>query len=149
VRESFAAEGHEGATGRLDLKIRLGAAATIAVEVKLGEAERADTGKGAGYCRSVKADQYILLVTEANDEDYCGFRPRRWVDVCLQLRLLARRFLNMSAHLKAGKVLAFAAAVEQNLLKFQPDIPHVGGELAAAPILPQITDPPHSSLQLS
>ena len=47
----------------------------LVVELKLREAAESDTAKNAGYFRSVKADRYILMVKDAADEDYCGFKP--------------------------------------------------------------------------
>src|SRR5437773_2571279 len=44
-RESRTTEGHEGRTGRIDLGIWLGAKRGLAVEIKLGNADQADTEK--------------------------------------------------------------------------------------------------------
>jgi hypothetical protein len=136
-REIFVAEGHEGSTGRLDLKVRLGPA-VIVVEIKLTDAETADTVKNAGYKRSAKADKYILLINEAEENDYWKFQPRRWADTCRELRCLAARFCKDRDLLKAAMVLAFVAAVEQRLLGYR----RLGANtpIADAVILPSVTD---------
>jgi len=147
VRERCVIRGHEGSAGRLDLEIRLGDTAVLVVEVKLGEAESADTGKGVGYCRSVEIDQhdarfkkYVILVLDAADEEYYGFKPRLWADVCVELRLMAARLCKRREHLRAAMTLAFIAAVEQNLLKLRPMMRGSVDEVAAALSLPRITE---------
>jgi hypothetical protein len=147
ARERRVPHGHEGSAGRLDLEIRLGDAALVVVEVKLGEAEGADTEKGTGYCRSVKAERheeqfqkYVILVLDAADEEYHGFKPRLWADACVELRLIAARFCKRGEHLRAAMILAFVAAVEQNLLKLRRIVPGAGDEVVAALALPRITD---------
>jgi len=147
VRERLVLQGHEGSAGRLDLEIRLGDKALLVVEVKLGEAESADTEKGKGYCRSMEIDRhdarfkkYVILVLDAADEEYYGFRPRLWTDACVELRLIAATLCKRSEHLRAAMVLAFIAAVEQNLLKLRAVMRGSGDEVAAALTLPRITD---------
>jgi hypothetical protein len=137
TRERCVPEGHEGSSGRLDLEIWLGDAVSLVIEVKVVGAEDADTQKGAGYCRSVQADRYIILVLEAEDDEYYGFKPRLWADVCVQLRLIAVRLCKRKEHLRAAMMLGFTTAVEQNLLKLRPECRN---ELAAALSLPPITD---------
>jgi len=69
AREQRVLEGHEGSTGRLDLKISFSDAVLLAVEVKLEEAEGADTVKGKGYIDALRKDpklprcqRYVILV---------------------------------------------------------------------------------------
>lgn len=109
VREKSVLYGHEGSSGRLDLEIRLGDAVLLVVEVKLGSAEDADTKKGAGYCRSIEEQQeyerlkrYIILVVDADDEDYCGFKPWLWEDACIELRRIAVRLYKQGLYLRAA-----------------------------------------------
>jgi hypothetical protein len=60
--------GHDDSSGRLDLDIRIGDEIVLIVEVKLDDADRADTAKGTGYCRSVEVEEpevrfkkYVIL----------------------------------------------------------------------------------------
>ncbi len=142
TRELHVSEGHVGASGRLDLEIKLGDAVLLVVEVKLGEAESADTEKGAGYYRSIEAAhpdcqfrEYVILVLDAADIDYFKFKPRLWADACIELRVIAARRCARSEYLKAAMTLAFVAAVEQNLLGLR----RARGS-AAALTLPPITE---------
>lgn len=143
-RESRVCYGDEGRTGRLDLKIRLGDVALLVVEVKLGEAEYADTEKQADYRAALEAEKptplLVILVVDAADEEYHGFRPQLWADACIGLRLAAVRSCGRQEHLRAAMILAFVAAVEQNLLGFQ----WVGREfqhgVAASLVLPRATE---------
>lgn len=142
TRESRVPEGHEGSSGRLDLEIQLGGDVLLVVEVKLGEAESADTEKGAGYYRSIEAAhpdcqfrEYVILVIGAADIVYFKFRPRLWADACIELRVIVARLCARSEHLKAAMTLAFVAAVEQNLLRLRRA--HGG---AAALTLPPMTE---------
>jgi hypothetical protein len=126
VRERRVKQGHEGSTGRLDLHIRFGDSALIVVEVKLSSADHADTQKDEGYRKSVEAEEpaipfkaFVILTPEAEDEDYDGFKPRRWADACIELRVAAARLCGNKGYLTAGMILGFTAAVEQNLLGFR------------------------------
>lgn len=147
TRERYVPQGHERSSGRLDLDIRLGDAAVLVVEVKLGEAENADTQKGTGYCQSVEIGQYaarfkkyVILVLDAADEEYYGFKPRLWTDVCVELRVMAAKLCKRGEYLRAAMNLAFTAAVEQNLLKLRPPERGSADEVEAALTLPPITD---------
>lgn len=144
VRERWVPEGHEGSSGRLDLEIQLGDVALLVIEVKLGEADSADTEKGMGYCHSVEAEhqdrrikRFVILVLNAADEDYHGFRPRLWADVCVELRLIAVRLCAQSEYLRAATILAFVVAVEQNILGLGPVAGSVD-KVVAALALPRI-----------
>ncbi len=138
ARESLVANGHDGSRGRLDLKIDFEDQAILVVEVKLTDAEVADTVKNEGYRRSVEAahapSAYVIVVSAAEDEDYSGFRPRLWSDVCIELRLAALQlFRDKEQVLLPGMLLSFAAAVEQNLLELSPRRNPIGlGALALA-----------------
>jgi hypothetical protein len=144
-RERCVLQGHEGSSGRLDLEIRFGDAAMMVVEVKLGDAESADTEKGFGYYVSTEAEQpdgrfkkYVILVLDAADQEYYRFKPRLWADACIELRLIAARLCARSEYLRAAMILAFIAAVEQNLLKLRPLVGSAD-QVAAALALPPIT----------
>lgn len=143
-RERRVCYGDEGKTGRLDLEIRLGDMALLVVEVKLGEAEYADTEILANYRAALEAEKLtpllVILVVDAADEEYHGFKPQLWADACIELRLAAVRSCGRQEHLRAAMILAFVAAVEQNLLGF----PWVGRkfqrEVAASLVLPRATE---------
>jgi len=146
LRECRVREGHEGSTGRLDLLVELGDEVLLIVEIKLGEAEDADTKKNAGYCHSVEAEDYrqrfksfVILVVDAEEETYFGFKPRLWKDVCIGFRLVAARLCRRGEMLKAGMILAYVGAVEQNMLKLQGMRHANENTVAAALALPRIT----------
>jgi len=84
--------------------------------------------------------KYVILVLDAADEEYYGFKPRLWTDVCVELRLIAAKLCKRGEHLRAAMILAFTAAVEQNLLKLRPLARGSVDEVAAALTLPPITD---------
>jgi hypothetical protein len=143
-REPRVCYGDEGRTGRLDLEIRLGDVALLVVEVKLGEAEYADTGKQADYRAALEDEKptplLVILVVDAADEEYYGFKPRLWADACIELRLAAVRSCGRQEHLRAAMILAFVAAVEQNLLGFQGVGREFQHEVAASLVLPRATE---------
>ncbi len=126
-RELCVPYGHVDQEGRLDLVIPFADKATIIVEVKLGSADDADIEKHRGYNRSIEELKYpnpyrVLLATSEEEEDYEGFSFCSWATVCLEMRRLA---LSLKANRRmtvAAMVLAFVAAVEQNLLGFSSRI---------------------------
>jgi hypothetical protein len=127
-REVLVEHGHEGRTGRLDLDIDFDGKARLVVELKIVDAEHADTAKHAGYCRSILTPaaipcQCVLVARNPGEEDYQGFRARRWTDVCIELRIMAAELIKEGYLLSAAMTLSFVAAVEQNLLGF-----HIAGE---------------------
>ncbi len=112
-----------------------------------GLIENADTQKGTGYCQPVEIAQYaarfkkyVILVLDAADEEYYGFKPRLWTDVCVELRVMAAELCKRGEHLRAAMNLAFTAGVEQNLLKLRPPERGSADEVVAALTLPPITD---------
>ena len=122
-REFWVPSGHPGQTGRLDLLIGYGDQALLAVEVKKGSAEEADTDKGAGYhqwlCQQPVPDRWgILLAVSAEEASYEDFRFVPWAKVCIELRRMAGELCEQKRAMVAAMVLAFVAAVEQNLLGF-------------------------------
>jgi hypothetical protein len=145
VRERCVPHGNVGAGGRLDLEIEFGDVALLVVEVKVGEAESSDTGKNAGYWKSVnehhtkRLKSYVIVVLDAAEEEYYGFRPRLWCDVCVELRVLAARLCRRDERLRAAMILAFVGSVEQNLLKFHPVSQGATHTVADSLALPRIT----------
>ena len=100
--------------------------ALIVVEVKMTDAEDADTCKQGGYTQWIKKQpepkehtHSILLVVEAAKEDYHGFTPRRWASLCVALRRIAQTLCREPQRaVLAAMILAFVGAVEQNVLSF-------------------------------
>jgi hypothetical protein len=122
-RECCVPHGHQDHEGRLDLVIRFGDKAIIVVEVKKGDAEGADTEKHCGYniwieeqnCGHKRA---VFLAASAEEEVYEGFSYCSWATVCVEMRRLAISICREGRVTAAAIVLAFVAAVEQNLLGF-------------------------------
>jgi hypothetical protein len=106
--------------GKLDLVIRFKEQATIAIEVKVGTADEADTEKQANYLKWLRRERSrvhepILIATAGEELEYEGFPLRPWNDVCLALRRAAVDVANGRLAL-AAMILAFVGAVEQNRL---------------------------------
>ena len=123
-RELPVEQGREGAAGRLDLTLKIGQEAVIALEVKLGDAQSADTPKQEGYFADLKKQGLpfypVLLVTKAAQEKVHQFTVLQYADFCLELR----QFVVENVENKDDKrgyvflsfVLALAATFEMNLL---------------------------------
>jgi hypothetical protein len=134
-REETVPEGHPGHEGRLDIVVRFGDVALLVIEVKLVEAEEADSAKQRGYSLWV-ADQLqphkhkVMLVRDAAEQDCGGFPPLRWDDLCIALRSIAVRHIRDKRTLMAAVILAFVGAVEQNLLGLRRQLPFSNVRLA-------------------
>jgi hypothetical protein len=111
----------------LDLVITFDDQAIIVIEVKKGDAEGSDTEKHTGYNTWLEArphtrkDRVFLAVT-ATAEEYRGFSFRSWANVCINMRNLAVQLCRSSQVSAAAMVVAFTAAVEQNLLGFSAEL---------------------------
>jgi hypothetical protein len=131
-RELYVSEGHEGQTGRIDIIIIYETKILIDVEVKIINAESADIGKNIGYRKSLEKTypkykgknyhEHKLLVTDAAKLSYCdggggdeGYKVLKWGDVCFELRTIVAKILK-DKPLLSSLMLAFAGAIEQNLL---------------------------------
>jgi hypothetical protein len=120
--------------GRLDLILTHGSEFLMVVEVKTTAAEKAEVEKQLGYCdwisRQAAAQQVppVMLVVAAQEQDYCGFVPVLWEDLCIGLRRLAPKLYESIGISKAAMILAFVGAVETNLLGLSvpegPSNPH-------------------------
>ena len=124
-RECCIPHGHEDHEGRLDLVIRYGDKAIIVVEVKKGDADEADTDKHEGYNEWLDEQDYpkeckypVLLAVSAENGAYKGFQFVPWGSLCLEMRRLAVELRREKRVTTGAMVLAFVAAVEQNLLGF-------------------------------
>ena len=123
-REVSVPQGHDNQSGKLDLVVRYAGKALIVVEVKMTDADTADTDKHRGYMQWVKEQHEpqrhtILLAVEAAKENYHGFAPWRWDSLCVELRKIARTLCQEPQRIVlAAMILAFVGAVEQNVLSF-------------------------------
>jgi hypothetical protein len=123
-REFPVPQGHDDQSGRLDLVIRYVGKVLIVVEVKKARAEAADTLKQRGYMQWIEAQPEprkhpILLVVDADQEDYEGFIPWHWSSLSVVLRHVAQTLCRDPQRVVlAAMILAFVGAVEQNLLAF-------------------------------
>ncbi len=120
-REFRVEQGHEGASGRLDVVVEFPGQAALVLELKRGDADSADTAKQEGYFqameRSGRKCRYRLLVTDATSEEVHHFKLLRYADLCLGLRcwaVIARH--DPRGHTFVALVLAFVGAVESNFL---------------------------------
>jgi hypothetical protein len=126
-REYWVPSGHVSQEGRLDLVVRFGTNALIVIEVKKTGAEEADKAKQDGYSawlgdQQVAHKDAVLLATSAADTIYHGFRFVPWTTVCKGLRKTAAGFCKEQKVVVAAMILAFVAAVEQNLLGFSSGV---------------------------
>lgn len=127
VRELCVPHGHLDQEGRLDLVIRFADIAIIVVEVKKGDADGADTGKHCGYNawieeQSCRHKYAVLLAVSAEERIYDNFYFCSWATVCIEMRRQAIHACQEQRLMAAAMILAFAAAVEQNLLGFSPRV---------------------------
>jgi hypothetical protein len=129
-RELVVPAGHAGHEGRLDLLIDYKGLPLLVVEVKKGDAEHADKKKQEGYRQSLEKRHPnrkllpILLVTSAEEAISEGhFGVCTWAEVCVELRQMAAGSLNGNLpSIAVALILAFVAAVEQNLLGVSADL---------------------------
>jgi hypothetical protein len=126
-RECCIPYGHPDQEGRLDLVIRYGDKALVVVEVKKSDAEGADTLKHDGYRRwlTEQTAQHkfpVLLALSGEEADYEEFRLVSWASVCVEMRRLAVYLCKQDRLMTAAIVLAFVAAVEQNLLGYSAGV---------------------------
>jgi hypothetical protein len=126
-RELRVSHGHPDHEGRLDLVIRFADLVIIVVEVKKGDADDADTTKHCGYSLSIDEQKYrykypVLLAASAEEDDYDGFSFCSWATVCVEMRRQAISICKQGRVTTAAMVVAFVAAVEQNLLGFSPSL---------------------------
>lgn len=113
--EEWVSEGDLKQSGRIDILISFGRTHALVLEIKVGDADYADTGKQTGYAKSFgKSVQKILLARSGEKDRYEGdFVLRRWDQICVNLRRLVPELkLN---HIQKALILAFVGAVEQNI----------------------------------
>ena len=119
-REESVSKGHEGHSGRIDLIVSFGSRKTLVIEVKMRDADSADTGKQKGYSQSLLSIKRRVLIATAGEHDQYpgGFYLRKWKDVCLELRRIVLKLLEEEKRIQSAMILAFIGAVEQNILGF-------------------------------
>ena len=93
----------------------------LVLELKMTEAEQADTAKQKQYSewldgQDILLGKKILIVVDAVTDEYEGFEVRTWASVCVELRRMVPGLMNRIAPIKIAMILAFVAAVEFNLL---------------------------------
>lgn len=123
-REQSVASGSDGSSGRLDIRLLAGGQAIADVEVKLGDADEEEKAgtllKQEGYRHSSNAPK-VLIAKSGTQAAYHGFALRSWADICFFVRSEARSMIREDANrrdtLRASWLLAFVAAIEENLLK--------------------------------
>jgi hypothetical protein len=118
TREFWVPHGHENQEGRLDIVISFDGQVALVVELKKGSADDADTGKHAGYRESHPGAKHLLIAASADGKDYGGFEFCSWARVCIRIRRLATDLITEGQVMAAAMTLAYAGAVEQNLLGF-------------------------------
>lgn len=124
-REVWVEHGHEGRVGRLDILLRVQDRAIIALELKRGSADEADTEKQNGYIRAIETDpaflgrskSYVLLVTTSESDEVDGFEVRQYPILCRNLRRLAVAWISHERLFLAAITLAVTASIETNLLR--------------------------------
>lgn len=113
--------------GRLDVAVEFGEKcndALMVIEVKTTSAEQADTAKQKGYRAWLDAQAVrhkprpILLVVDAEKDDYEGFAPLQWSELCLRLREMLPGLSARIGLVRTAMVVAFIGAAESNLLHF-------------------------------
>jgi hypothetical protein len=93
------------------------------VEAKLREGRKSDRPQLDKYSDWLRRQEeahkpFVFLVPEVLPELDRQVIPRRWADLCIELRLAAQRLCGQHKVLPATMVLAFVSAVEQNILGF-------------------------------
>ena len=122
-REAWILDG----TRRLDLVIRYEGAVLIVVEVKVRDADSAETAKQEDYFKWMETQPEqvrfpILLAIEGRKQEYSKFRFFSWAHLCVLLRRIAPEVCASRSPIVAAMVLAFVGAIEQNLLGYsEPD----------------------------
>lgn len=131
-REVWVPTGHAGQAGRLDCVVRFGDEAVIVIEVKVVNAEAADTGKQTGYGEwlentNAKFKSKILIAPDGDTaKEYEGeFKPFLWQDLCKRIRWLLPELIVEGRIASAALMAAFVGSVEQNILGF-PYLARVG-----------------------
>jgi len=130
-REVWVPTGHAGQAGRLDCVVRFGDEAVIVIEVKVVNAEAADTDKQAGYGEwlentNAKFKSKILIAPDGDTaKEYKGFALFLWQDLCKRIRWLLPELIGDGRIASAALMAAFVGSVEQNILGL-PSLAWVG-----------------------
>jgi len=122
-REEELGQGSPGRKGRIDLLICFGepVSSVLGVEVKIDDEQHEKQQGYAASLSSLGLPHKCVLV--ARDEKILpgqlrGFLPRKWWDVGIALRQAITRYARSHEnHAVQAMMLAFVAAVEQNILK--------------------------------
>jgi hypothetical protein len=105
--------------GRLDLLVRQGLETLCILEIKTKGFFDEDLDKQHAYSESpavARGAERIFVAADAQGFNLRGFRFLPWSEVCIRLRRLAPSVAASKSLLTAALFLAFAGAVERNLL---------------------------------
>jgi hypothetical protein len=108
--------------GRLDIVVQFGTTVLIVIEVKTTSADSAFIDKHEGYSKWLARQAApckptpLLLAVDAEEQEYKGFVPLLWSDLCIGLRQLIPAIWQQLGVTKAAMLIAFVSAVETNLL---------------------------------
>ncbi|MFZ0412007.1 MAG: hypothetical protein WBE88_01780 [Candidatus Acidiferrales bacterium] len=123
IRREFPISTEAKKSRKIDIVVFVRDKPQILVEIKKAEAD--DEAKKLrdyiawGRSKGISDGYSLLLGTEKKSkEDLCGFRPRRWEDLCIHLRKMAFEMCKKKQIPTGAMILAFVGAVEQNLLRF-------------------------------
>jgi len=109
--------------GRIDIAVWLGEVLSAILEIKTKSFTDEALEKHLLYCESPDVHQEaarIFIAQSADGLDLLGFRLLGWQEVCVRLRSRVQRVAQEKGLLPAAMVVAFIAAVEQNILGVHP-----------------------------
>jgi hypothetical protein len=109
-------------SGRIDIAIWHGEMSAI-IEIKTRNFTDEALEKHLLYCESPDVTPEaarIFIAENADGFDLRGFRLLGWQELCLRLRRRVQRVVHERGLLPAAMVIAFIAAVEQNILGVRP-----------------------------
>jgi len=127
--------------GKLDIFLSIGATLVL-VEVKVVPPESAELDKNDFYMEWLTqchtgSRQACLIILKGSNIEADGFSVRYWNDISVELRREAVSILRDRDVVFAAMVLAFVAAIEQNLLKISPVFV---SRVSAGKCVPQASD---------
>jgi hypothetical protein len=109
-------------SGRIDIAVWYGEVSAI-LEIKTKSFTDEALEKHLLYCESPDVPPEaarIFIAQSADGLDLRGFKLLDWREVCLRLRRRVQRVAQEKGLLPAAMVIAFIAAVEQNILGVRP-----------------------------
>lgn len=110
-------------SGRIDVAIWSGTKPLAILEIKTKPFNEEALDKHRLYCKSpdVPPDAAKIFIAQTTEGfDLRGFRYLSWKELCLRLRERMQVLMRDEGYLVTAMVMAFVAAVEQNLLGVRP-----------------------------